>query len=98
MEDRNRKRGRNLVPSPDMSRQMRRRRPSSTEKYEKSEACSYAHSVYGLLGHHKPDLPPDSMFEIMRQLVPESHARMIHRMRMGKTYEEAKHYELNRRR
>ena len=93
-----RKRGRGLGPPPDMSREVRQRRPSSAEKYDKSEACRYAHSVYNLLGHHKPDLPPDSMFEIMRQLVPESHARMIHHMRMGKTYEEAKHYELNRRR
>lgn len=98
MEDRGRKRGRNLVPSPDMSRQTRQRRPSSAERYERSESSRYAHGVYSLLGYHKPELPSDSMFEIMRQLVPESHARMIHHIRMGKTYEEAKQYELNRRR
>ena len=92
-----RKRGRDLGP-PNMSRETRQRRPSSAEKYERSESTRYAHSVYGLLGYHKPELHYHSMFEIMRQLVPSSHARIINHIRMGKTYEEAKELELNRRR
>jgi len=87
---------RNLIP-PNMNIEVKRQRPRSVEKYERGESSRYAHNVYGLIGYHKPTLPEDSMFEIMRYLVPGSHARILSHIRRGKTYEEAKYYESKRR-
>ena len=87
---------RNLIP-PAMDVEVKRQRPRSAEKYERGESSRYAHGVYGLLGYYKPNLPEDSMFEVMRYLVPGAHARIIHHIRTGKTYEQAKDYESKRR-